>query len=202
MPETDGEGTPARDAHIFEAYKRAAEQRERVELAPFVPDHAIDERVAEAEYHAAVIEYFSRLEPHLPDRRHYWKEVELYPSPFQADRERVVQALADCYNLTETDAVAVLEDIETDPSLPEIDPDADEIARGLRSLQRWRGRTTRGERTREDPIEGEIRETVERPVYMPKSLSLRAHAVLNQAAASLGFGPESETIEEWADDPV
>jgi hypothetical protein len=197
---SDDDGVRARDAHIFEAYQRAAEYRERAELAPFV-GNALSEDVASAEYHAAVIEYFSRLEPHLPERPEYWENVSLFPTPVGGDREPVVQALADCYGLSETDAVGVLDYIESDPAVPVEDPRGD-VARGLRTLQRWRGRTTTVEQTHDDPREGVVTRQVTQPVYLPKRLTLRAHAVLNEAAASLGFGPESKTIEEWDEDPV
>lgn len=189
------------DRLILEAYERAAEHRERAELAPFVPDRIVNSEIASAEYFAAVIEYYSRLEPHLPDRPHYWKQVALVPQPVSSTKNRVVDALMDHYGLDFQTALDELEQIENDARYyPE--PQGDDVMCGLRSLQAWRSRTTSQQRVYEDVLEG--RQTVERemPQYLPRKHTLRVHTVLDEAASDLGFGPEGNIPEEWDDDPI
>lgn len=200
-PPAQREQATASDRLIIDAYERAAEHRERAALAPFVPDDVVDTDIAAAEYFAAVIEYYSRLEPHLPDRPHYWKQVPLIPDPVDSGRDQVVTALMDFYNVDHQTALQVLEYAEDDPSFPIDEPD-DDVLHGLRSLQAWRSRTTRVRDVRDDVLDGA--HVVERnlPQYLPRQHTLRVHTVLDEAAAKLGFGPEGEIPEEWEKDPV
>lgn len=190
------------DRLILDAYERAAEHRERAELAPFVPDTVVNTEIAEAEYFASVIEYYSRLEPHLPERPHYWKDVSLMPHPIGSDRNQVVDAMMDYYNVDSSTALKCLKWMEDDDTFP-IDPvDDEETMQGLRSLQAWRSRTTRETHVYEDVLEG--RTSVERdlPQFLPRKHTLRVHTVLDEAASKLGFGPEGDIPEEWDKDPV
>lgn len=198
--ETDG--PTGSDRLILDAYERAAEHRERAELAPFVPDNVVNTEIASAEYFASVIEYYSRLEPHLPDRPHYWKNVALMPNPAGSDRNKVVDALMDYYNVDFETALDCIEWMEEDPSFPIDERDDEEIMHGLRSLQAWRSRTTRQQQVYDDVLEG--RTTVERdlPQYLPRKHTLRVHTVLDEAASKLGFGPEGDIPEEWEKEPI
>src|SRR6056297_2610689 len=103
------------DRLILDAYERAADHRERAELAPFVPDRVVNTEIATAEYFASVIEYYSRLEPHLPDRPHYWEKVALVPHPIDSTRNTVAEALMDYYNLDAESALDLLDKLENDP---------------------------------------------------------------------------------------
>jgi hypothetical protein len=188
------------DRLILDAYERAADHRERAELAPFVPDRVVNSEIATAEYFASVIEYYSRLEPHLPDRPHYWEKVALVPHPIGSDRNMVAEAVMDYYNLDAQTALDVLDQLENDPEYPV--GSTDDTMRGLRSLQAWRSRTTTKPNVYNDVLEGRVVTTRELPQYLPRKHTLRVHTVLDQAASDLGFGPEGEIPEEWDKDPI
>lgn len=200
MPRDDG--PTASDRLIIDAYERAAKHRERAELAPFVPDATLDERVADAEYFASVIEYYSRLEPHLPDRPHYWSDIALMPRPVGSDRNDVVDALMDYYGLDAETALDTLNDLEQGPEFAPEQPDDDGTMHGLRSLQAWRSRTTTHEQVYEDVLEGKRVVSRDLPQFLPRKHTLRVHTVLDEAASKLGFGPEGDIPEEWEKDPV
>ncbi|MBP1987235.1 hypothetical protein [Halolamina salifodinae] len=190
------------DRLIFNAYESAAEHRERAELAPFVPDRVVSTSIAEAEYFASVIEYYSRLEPHLPQRPHYWEQVSLFPNPVGSDRNQVVDALMDYYNVDAESALDCLKWMEQDPNYPIEARDDEGIMHGLRSLQAWRSRTTRERQVYDDVLEGRTAVDRELPQYLPRKHTIRVHTVLDQAASKLGFGPEGDVPEEWEKEPI
>jgi len=198
----DKDGPTGSDRLILDAFERAAEHRERAELAPFVPDDVVNSEIASAEYFASVIEYYSRLEPHLPERPHYWKKVALIPSPVGSDRNAVVDALMDYYNLDAETALDFLDEVENDPRYPIEEQEDERIMKGLRSLQAWRSRTTHQRQVYDDVLDGRTTVDRELPQYLPRKHTLRVHTVLDEAASKLGFGPEGDIPEEWEKDPI
>jgi hypothetical protein len=186
---------------ILDAYVRAARHRERVEVAPFVPDARLDEQVAAAEYFAAVMEYYNRLEPHLVDRPAYWERAPLWTDPDDGgDREQLVEHFARYYHVDYQTALDVLDAVEADNRFP--CREQDETVRGLQTLQLWRRRSTVDVERERDPYRGVVEREVERPEFLPPRLTLRAHTLLDEAASDLGFGPEGDVPEEWDRDPL
>lgn len=184
----DGDGlerTPQK--LVYEAHKAAARERERVSAAPLVPDDVLDTQLAEVEYHAAVLEYFNRLKPHLPDRPEYWDRVPLWNEPLDGEREGIADAFAQYYGVETHHALALLDALERNENFPAIESRADETVRGLKNLVHWRGRTQVESRTRHDVLDGDVTETVERPMHLPRQVAMRVHDALDEAAAELGY---------------
>lgn len=171
---------------VYEAYERAAQERERVSAAPMVPDAVIDTQLAEVEYHAAVMEYFNRLKPHLPKRKRFWEEIPLWNDPLDGRRAELAAALAEYYGVEQYQALGVLDTLEGE-QFPEFQAREGETVCGLKNLVHWRGRTEPETVTRRDVIDGEITETIERPVHLPREVAMRAHDALDEAAAELGY---------------
>lgn len=180
----DDQRTPTK--LIYEALEHAADERERVSAAPHVPDKVLNTVRCEIEYHAAVMEFFNRLKPHLPDRPDYWNNTPLWTEPMDGKKTRACEAVGDLYGLENHEVAELFEGLEASEEFPEIEPQ-DELVRGLRHLVHWRGRTETVERTTYDVIEGEDTVTVEQPIHLPQSIAMRVHDVLEDAAADLGY---------------
>lgn len=172
---------------VYEAHKQAAEERERVNAAPYVPDSAVNTQFAEVEYHAAVLEYFNRLKPHLPDRPEYWDRVPLWNEPLEGKRDELAGRFAEYYGVEKHQAIALFDALERNENFPAIQPRTDSTVRGLKNLVHWRGRTETETRTKNDVLAGEVRETVERPMHLPREVAMRAHDALDAAASDLGY---------------
>lgn len=183
--EEEKERTPQR--LVYESHQRAAEERERVSAAPMVPDHAINTKLAEVEYHAAVIEYFNRLKPHLPNRKEYWEDVPLWNEPLEGRRAQLARDLAEYYGVEEYQALSLLDTLEEGDHFPEYSPREGTTVCGLKNLVHWRGRTEMETVTRNDVLDGKVTETIERPMHLPRQVAMRAHDALDEAAADLGY---------------
>jgi hypothetical protein len=185
MSDDDGPASPRR--MVLNAHEQAARERERVSAAPMVPDDVLDTRLAEVEYHAAVMEYFNRLKPHLPDRAEYWERVALWAEPLDGARQQLAKDFARYYGVEAHDVLDLLDALERNQNFPEIQPREDDTVRGLRNLTSWRGRTETVTRERHDVIDGTVTETVTRPKHLPRGAAMRAHDALDEAAAALGY---------------
>lgn len=172
---------------VYEAHKNAAKERERVNAAPYVPDDVINTQLAEVEYHAAIMEYFSRLKPHLPDRPEYWNDVALWNEPLQGRRAQIAESLARYYGIETYEVHSLLDALETSENWPDITERGDQTVRGLKNLVHWRSRTETEQQTRTDVIEGEVSETIVRPMHLPRDVAMRAHDALDEVAAELGY---------------
>lgn len=181
------ENRPTPQRLIFESHERAAAERERVSAAPMLPDSVIDTNMAEVEYHAAVLEYFNRLKPHLTKRRHYWDEVPLYNEPLDGKRDELADMLAKYYGVEQHQALAALDWLEDTEHFEGFYPREGATVCGLKNLVHWRDRTETQTVTRKDMIDGKVTETVVKPIHLPKSVAMRVHDALDKAAADLGY---------------
>jgi hypothetical protein len=172
---------------LYEAHKRAAEERQRVSAAPILPDSMLDTQVVEIEYHAAVMEYFNRLKPHLPDRPEFWNRVPLWNDPPDGQRKEIAESMAEFYGIDTSRALGVLDMLEDNEQFPEVQPRTDETVRGLKHLVHWRGKSTTEQVERHDVIDGSSVKLVERPIHLPRDVAMRVHDALDEAAAELGF---------------
>lgn len=172
---------------VYQAHKAAAEERQRVNAAPYVSDDILDTQYIEVEYHAAIMEYFSRLKPHLPDRPEFWDEVPLYNEPLDGQRREIARDFAQYYGIEEHQALKLFDGLENNENFQAIQPQEDATVRGLKNLVHWRGRTEIVEETREDVIDGEVTEVIEKPLHLPRDVAMRVHDALDAAAADLGY---------------
>lgn len=195
MSERQGPAPTNPESLIYEAYSNCAQQRERVSVAPLVPDEVLDTKMNEVEYHGAIMEYFNRLSPHLPDRPHYWEKIELFSYPMDGAREELAEQLADYYSIDTKTALRVLDLMEHSEKLEEVDDSFSEInsnegdgtVRGLKSLKHWRNKTYTTTEEREDIIQGrEVVEVTEQE-YLPREVAMRIHDILDEAASKLGY---------------
>lgn len=184
---SDDEHSTTSSKLLYEAMRNAAEQRERAAVAPLVPDRVLSTRLANVEYHAAVMEYFNRLSPHLLRRPVFWDEVPLYSEPIDGVRDAIADAYARYYGITKTEALDLFDALEDHDEFPDIGSRQDETVRGLRNLVHWRNRTESYTVESEDIIDGESVEEYERQQCLPREVAMTVHDKLDEAAASLGF---------------
>jgi hypothetical protein len=152
-----------------------------------VPDDMIDSHVAEVEYHASLMEYFSLMAPHLPDRPAFWERVPLFADPVQGKREQMANLFAEYYGVDVKDGFELFDAIEENDAFPDIEAQDEEVVRGLKSLKHWRGRTRTETVERQSLTKGKVTETIERSEHLPLPVAMRVHDLLDEAAAELGF---------------
>lgn len=194
----DGESVGAGPQRmVYESYRNAAQQRERVTAAPLVPDHVLDTEITTVEYHAALMEYYSRLAPHLQERPYFNDRIPLFSRPMDGRREQLAKDIAEYYRVEVRDVLELLDEVEKrgtqdykpdEETFEPFEPQPDEeTVRGLRSLRHWRSRTTTDVIEEEHAIKGKTSRTVERAEYLPRDVAMRVHDVLDSAASALGY---------------
>lgn len=164
---------------IHESHRLCAEERSRVQAAHLLDE--IDETAVQMQYHAALMEYFSRLEPHLPDRREYWEDVPLFSEPVDGRREQLAEEIAEYTGCSISDAHDALDELRNDPD------EWDEMVCGLKALRGWRTRSRTVEIEEHSIVDGRQVKTVERPQHLPVDVAMHVHDLLDEAAAELGY---------------
>jgi len=191
---------------VYNAHEEAVEARQRMLLAPQLPEDKLPTRLAAVEYHGALMEYFSQLSPHLTGEEPYWSEVGLFSYPIEGRRNELAKSLARYYGVEVSAVLDLFDRVEADDeTYREWTPRDEQTVRGLRMLKHWRIRYLTEKRDVEDAT-GVRTETIQRPDSLPPEAALRVHDLLDQAAAQLGYNirpkekkPETKLTDESYD---